>query len=67
MSVNVGDWIAFYRDARIVYAPVRYIRQRSSWERCDTACTDEGAVMLDQVLEVRTAQEGGGIAGRREP
>jgi hypothetical protein len=53
-----GDWIRFYTDGRLVIGVVQYVRPRSSWQRCDTVCTDVGAISADRILETRTFVEG---------
>jgi hypothetical protein len=54
-SVNVGDWIAFMKDGRVVYGRVEYVRRDSiyRWQ----VVTTSGVVDGESVLERRPASE----------
>lgn len=47
---QVGDWVRFYRDARIVIAEVAYIYKRNSYT---FLATDRGELCTTCVLERR--------------
>lgn len=47
---NPGDWVAFYREARIVYAEVRYV----DYTQHLSISTTLGAISTDSILEIRT-------------
>lgn len=50
-----GDWVCFMRDARLVLAEVRYVVERSSWEREDSIVTTHGTIKPSGILECRPA------------
>jgi hypothetical protein len=52
-KARIGDWISFYREARITIAEVRYIRERKSYAGGTDLLTDIGAIDADAVLEIR--------------
>ena len=52
--VKVGDWVCFYRNARLVIAEVRYTRKEIG--SVGVFCTDFGEVNPDSVREVRHAE-----------
>jgi hypothetical protein len=52
MTVNVGDWIVFERDGRLVIGRVQYISR--SYSGFDEYVTDCGRVSHKAVLEVRS-------------
>ena len=53
MSVKVGDWISFYQSGQIIISEVRYRRKHKAIEKWD-ACTQDGAVEEEYILEVRS-------------
>lgn len=53
---EVGDWIRFMRDSRLVIGEVRYV-ERDRWGGDATVVTDCGSVSSDEVLEIRRASE----------
>lgn len=53
MTVDVGDWVRFMSDGRLVVAVVQYLKARASWERHDSVVTEIGPVSVDHILEVR--------------
>ena len=50
-TIEVGDWVAFYDDGRIVYACVQYIHDEIGGRRY--ADTSLGSRRFDAILEVR--------------
>jgi len=53
-KIEIGDWIRFQRDNRLVIGVVSYIEPYCGYYREPAAVTVEhGAVFFDKVLEVR--------------
>jgi len=50
-TIEVGDWVAFYDDGRIVYACVHYLHDEIGGRRY--ADTSLGSRWVDSILEVR--------------
>jgi hypothetical protein len=50
IAYQVGDWVRFYRDARMVIAVVEYIHPRVGWNYLQT---DRGEIREDHVLEYK--------------
>lgn len=48
-----GDWVRFYRGGQLIIAEVQYIRDAKHYPYDWELCTDNGAVDLGAVLEMR--------------
>jgi hypothetical protein len=53
VNVQVGDWVRFMRDGRLVIGIVQYVKPRSTSQWKDVVVTEVGPVDIDQVLEIR--------------
>lgn len=52
VNIQVGDWIRFQRDGRLVLGTVAYTRRSlGGYQLCDTV--EYGEVFVDHVLEIR--------------
>ncbi len=52
-EIQPGDWIAFYQNARIVIAEVRYRRYRENYPHGYELLTESGAIDEKYVIEIR--------------
>ena len=52
-EIRAGDWVRFYRDGRFVIAQVEYVTGDTHDINGLMACTHEGEVDVDVILEVR--------------
>lgn len=53
-KIKPGDWVRFYRDARLVIGCVQYVKQDDPNFGEDEVCTDLGSTSADAILEVRS-------------
>jgi hypothetical protein len=58
--IQVGDWVRFYSNARLIIGKVEYVMDGNSWERGYHVQTDAGMVNSESVIEVRPAAKAEG-------
>lgn len=56
MNIEIGDWIRFRQNGRLVIGLVEYIGPRASWDSTKIYRTQEGEVCAEQVLERRAPE-----------
>ena len=52
MKIEVGDWVRFYQNGKMIIGRGEYLRYSAILGGTE-ACTDQGAVDVESVLEVR--------------